>query len=203
MGLTAFACRAPNSRTPQGEFSIHGLAPEVVRWAKYNAAAHVVRVICGELFRATPVWRWYLQAMGADIGRGVHVNTAALYDINLVETGDHAVVGGRAKLGAHLVEDGILEARPVVSEERVTVGTGSIVSPGVHVEAGGQTGALSFVTKDTCIPAGEACGGGFARPLERRAPGAPAEPPAEGEALCREPGPETGEAGPGPAPPDG
>lgn len=167
MALTALACWALNWRTPEGEHSIRELDPGVVRWAKYNAAAHVVRVICGELFRATPIWRLYLEGMGADIGDGVHVNTAAIYDINLFTIGDHVVIGGKAQITAHTVEGGVLKAGPVVFERGATIGTGSIVSPGVRVGENGRIGALSFVTKGTQIPANTAYGGVPARLIKR------------------------------------
>lgn len=190
MALTALACWALRWRTPEGHHSLTDLDPNVIRWAKHNAAAHVVRVICGELFRATPIWRMYLQAMGADIGRGVHVNTAALYDINQFTLGDHVVIGGRAQLSAHLVEGGIVKAGPVVVERGATIGTGSIVSPGVHVEENGRVGALSFVTKNTRIPANTAYGGVPARLIKRYdGPEHPSE-----EIIYREPDqPEVGD----------
>lgn len=186
MALTALACWALDWRTPEGEHSIRELDANVVRWAKYNAAAHVVRVICGELFRATPIWRMYLDAMGADIGKGVHINTAALYDINLFTLGDHVVVGGKAQLSAHLVEESVLKARPVVFEKGSTIGTGSIVSPGVHLGENASIGALSFVTKDTRIPANTAYGGVPARLIKRYSE---VDHPAE-EVLYRSPNPQ-------------
>lgn len=189
MALTAAACRLLRWRTPVGEFSVRRLDPDVVRWAKFNAVSHVVRVICGELFRATPIWTVYLRGMGADIGRGVHVNTAAIYDINLFTLGDHVVVGGRAQLSAHTVEDGRLKTGPVVFERGATIGTGSIVSPGVHVEESGKIGALSFVTKGTRIPAHTAYGGVPARRIKTYE--AVVEHP-DRDLLYREPGPDTG-----------
>lgn len=168
MGLTALACRTLRWQVPEGTYSLKDLDPEVIRWAKHNASAHVVRVICGELFRATPIWTLYLRGMGADIGRGVHVNSAGLYDINLITIGDHVVVGGKAQMSAHTVEDGQLKTGPVVFERGSTIGTSSIVSPGVHVEEGGKIGALSFVTKGTRIPANTAYGGVPAREITSR-----------------------------------
>ncbi len=159
MALTAAACRLLRWRTPSGEHSLEELGPEVLGWVKYNVVAHVVRVICGELFRATPIWRWYMRGMGAKIGKGVHINTAAIYDINLFTMGDHVVIGGKAQLSAHLVEGGKVKAAPVVFEQGATIGTGSIVSPGVKVGRNGSIGALSFVTKNTEIPANTAYGG--------------------------------------------
>ncbi len=183
MALTAFFCWALRWRTPEGEHSIEELSPEVIQWVKYSASTHVVRVICGELFRATPIWRWYLKGMGADIGEGVHINTAALYDINLFTLEDHVVVGGRAQLSAHLVEEGMLKAAPVRFGKGSTIGTGSIVSPGVTVGEKGSIGALSFVTKHTEIPAYTAYGGVPAKFIKEYE----AQPIDEGELLYREP----------------
>ncbi|MDX1612260.1 MAG: hypothetical protein R3185_07815 [Candidatus Thermoplasmatota archaeon] len=183
MGLTALACWAMRWRTPEGEHSLRDLDPNVLRWAKYSAATHVVRVICGELFRATPIWRWYLRAMGAKIGKGVHINTAAIYDINLFTLEDHVVIGGRAQLAAHLVEGGYVKAYPTVFRRGSTIGTGSIISPGVEVGEAGSIGALSFATKHTKVPAHTAYGGvpaKFLKEFEEK-------PLSDEELLYREP----------------
>lgn len=184
MFLTAFFCRLLGWRTPEGEHSLRDLDPALLTWVKYNAVAHVVRVICGELFRATPIWRYYIQAMGAKVGNGVHINTAALYDINLFTLEDHVVIGGRAQLSAHLVEAGYLKAAPVIFRRAATIGTGSIVSPGVEVGEHGSVGALSFVTKYTKVPPYTAYGGvpaKFIKEFEER-------PVSDDELLYREPG---------------
>ncbi len=193
MFSTALACRVLGWQASEGSFVVREVGAEVVAWGKHNAAAHVVRVICGELFRATPVWRWYLRGMGASIGRGVHVNTAAVYDINLFRMGDHVVVGGRAQLSAHLVEAGVLKVEGSVFERGATIGTGSIISPGVRVGENGQVGALSFVTKGTRVPSNTAYGGVPARLIKRFDP---VEVPGE-EVLYRGPGESVEGRGPG------
>ncbi len=190
MGLTALACRVLGWQAPEGDFSVQDVDREVVAWAKHNAAAHVVRVICGELFRATPIWRWYLKGMGARLGSGVHVNTAAVYDINLFSLGDHVVVGGKAQLSAHLVEAGVVKLQPTVIEDGATIGTGSILSPGVRVGKNAQVGALSFVTKGTRVPANTAYGGVPAK-LIKRFEGEPE--PQTGQVLFRGGGGAAGE----------
>ncbi len=172
MVLTAFFCRILRWYTPVGEHSIRALSPEVLRWVKYSVAGHVVRTLCGELFRATPVWSWFVRAMGAKVGRGVHINSTAIYDFNLLTLEDRVVVGGRAQVTCHFVEGGLLKISPVVFREGATIGTGSIVSPGVHVGKSGQIGALSFATKHTRVPAHTAFGGVPARFLKQFEPGA-------------------------------
>jgi acetyltransferase-like isoleucine patch superfamily enzyme len=171
MALTALFCRGLRWYAPRGEHSIRALSPEVLRWVKYSVAGHVVRMLCGELFRATPVWSWFVRAMGASVGRGVHINSKAIYDFNLVTLEERVVVGGRAQISCHFVEGGLLKVAPVVFRKGSTIGTASIVSPGVEVGEGGQIGALSFATKHTRIPAHTAYGGVPARFLKRFEPG--------------------------------
>jgi len=45
------------------------------------------------------------------IGRGVHINSLAVNDHNLLEFGDRVVVGGGVHLSGHTVEDGGRPAR--------------------------------------------------------------------------------------------
>ena len=206
MALTAFFCRILRWYTPLGAHSVEALSPEVLRWVKYSVACHIVRILCGELFRATPVWTWYVRAMGAAVGRGVHINSRAVYDLNLITMEDRVVVGGRAQISCHFVEKGLLKVAPVVLREGATLGTGSIISPGVEVGPGGQVGALSFVTKHTKVPAHTAYGGVPARFLKSYESKGGVEEEVAEEVIYRSPSPSAagseqdtepeGEAGP-------
>lgn len=154
-------------RTEPGEHVIHDYPWEVVRWGCYNASISVVRIFCGEALRSTPLWTYYLKANGAKIGNGVYVNTARLFDHNLLVLEDKAVVGGDAKLIAHLAEGGKIKAQHVVLRKRAVVGVNSVIGPGVEIGEGSAVGAMSFVPKGTKIPPNQAWGGVPARPIKQ------------------------------------
>lgn len=154
-------------RTTPGEFPLHDYSWTVVRWGCYNASISVVRIFCGEAMRATPIWMYYLRANGAKLGPGVYVNTAKLNDHNLLVMEEKSVVGGDAKLVAHLVEKGKLKADPVILRKRAVVGINTVIGPGVEIGEGSAVGAMSFVPKGTKIPPNEAWGGVPARVIKR------------------------------------
>jgi len=154
-------------RTEPGEYVIHDYDWKVIRWACYNASISVVRIFCGEPMRVTPFWTYYLKANGAKIGPGVYVNTARLNDHNLLILEEKAVVGGDAKLIAHLAEKGLIKAMPVILRKRAVVGVNSVIGPGVEIGEGSAVGAMSFVPKGTKIPPNQAWGGVPARPIKQ------------------------------------
>jgi acetyltransferase-like isoleucine patch superfamily enzyme len=166
-------------RTSPGEHRLHDYSWTVIKWASYNASINLVRMFVGELARATPLWTYYLKANGAQIGNGVYVNTARLYDHNMLVLKDKSVVGGDAKLIAHLVEEGKVKAKPVVIGRRSVIGVNTVIGPGVEVGDNSAIGAMSFVPKDTKVPANEAWGGVPARCIKKYA---------EGEFEAKQPG---------------
>jgi acetyltransferase-like isoleucine patch superfamily enzyme len=117
--------------------------------------------------RVTPFWTMYLKANGAKIGPKVYVNTARLNDHNLLILEERAVVGGDAKLIAHLAEKGMIKAEPVILRKRAVIGINSVVGPGVEIGEGSAVGAMSFVPKGTKIPPNQAWGGVPARPIKQ------------------------------------
>jgi len=157
--LTATATRLFRWRSTEGHYPLAELPWPVIRWAQYNAASHVVRLLVGTALRATPLWTWFLRLNGARMGRDVHVNTLSIYDHNLLRFGDHVVVGSDVKLSSHVVEGGKLWIAPVVFGNEVTIGTNSIVQPGVVAEDGARVGTLSLVPKGMRLEAGKLYGG--------------------------------------------
>jgi acetyltransferase-like isoleucine patch superfamily enzyme len=182
MFLSAGWNRVVGWRTTPGEYSIHDANSKLVKWASYNASIQLVRVFAGEFMRTGPFWTWYLKANGAKIGKGVYVNSARLFDHNLISLHDKSVVGGDAKLIAHLVERGRVVATPVIVGKNAVIGVNAVVSPGVDIGENSAVGAMSFVPKHTKIPANEAWGGVPAKLIkkydaedfeEKRKPGVP------------------------------
>lgn len=167
MFLSAGFNRLVGWKTTEGEYSIYDYDWRVVKWACYNGSISVVRIFCGEPMRVTPFWTMYLKANGAKIGPKVYVNTARLNDHNLLILEERSVVGGDAKLIAHLAEKGMIKAQTVVLRKRAIVGVNTVIGPGVEIGEGSAVGAMSFVPKGTKIPPNQAWGGVPARPIKQ------------------------------------
>jgi acetyltransferase-like isoleucine patch superfamily enzyme len=167
MFMSAGFNRLVGWRTEPGEHPIYDYSWTVVKWACYNGSISVVRIFCGEPMRVTPLWTMYLKANGAKIGPKVYVNTARLNDHNLLILEERAVVGGDAKLIAHLAEKGMIKAQYVIMRKRAVLGINSVVGPGVEIGEGSAVGAMSFVPKGTKIPPNQAWGGVPARPIKQ------------------------------------
>jgi acetyltransferase-like isoleucine patch superfamily enzyme len=141
-------------RTPrQGEFRLDALEWPLLDWVRYLVSTHVVRVFVGSLFRATPVWTWYLRMNGARVGQNVYVNSLAVSDHSQLEFGDHVVIGDGVHLSGHTVEAGLLKTAPVRLGAGVTIGLGSVIGIGVTAGDRVQVGALSLVPKFATLEA--------------------------------------------------
>jgi len=152
MPVSAIVTRALGWRTPAGaEMRIADMEWPLLRWVRYMASIHMVRVAAGQFVRGTPVWTSYLRLSGARIGRRVYVNTLGLSDYNLLEFGDDVVIGADVHIAGHTVEAGIVKTAGVRLGDRVTIGVGSLVEIGASVGEDAQVGALSFVPKHTAL----------------------------------------------------
>jgi acetyltransferase-like isoleucine patch superfamily enzyme len=137
---------------PNLELHIADLDWRLMRWVRYMAAIHVVRVFAGTLFRGSPIWTAYLRWNGARMGRGVYVNSLFVSDHNLLDFGDGVVIGSNVHISGHTVERGIVKTAPVTLGDHVTIGLGSVIEIGVTIGRDTQIGALSFVPKHTTLP---------------------------------------------------
>lgn len=155
MIFSAAATRVTGARTPpDAELRIADMEWPLLRWARYVAATHVVRLLAGTLFRGSPIWTAYLRWNGARIGRGVYVNTLFISDHNLLEFGDEVVIGSDVHLSGHTVEGGLLKTGGVRLGRNVTIGLGSVIDIDVDAGPDCQVGALSLVPKHTKLAAG-------------------------------------------------
>jgi serine acetyltransferase len=155
MPVSALVTRALGWRTPPHvAMRIADMEWPVLRWVRYMAAIHLVRLLAGLLVRGTPVWTAYLRLSGTQIGRRVYINTLGLSDYNLLAFGDDVVVGADVHIAGHTVERGVVITAPVRLGSNVTIGASSIVDIGVTAGDDCQVGALSFVPKHTTLAAG-------------------------------------------------
>lgn len=170
MIYSAAAMRLLGWRTAEGiDVPIASYDAPVLDWARYLISTHVVRVFAGAVFRATPVWTFYLRLNGARIGRGAWVNSLALMDHNLLEIGEGTIVGSDAHVSGHTVEAGRLRTARVRIGRGVTVGIGTVVEIGAEIGDHAQIGALSVVPKHSRLEAGRTYAGAPVRELGRTA----------------------------------
>ena len=176
VALSALSTRLCGWRTvADGMWKLRDLDWPLLNWVRYMVSTHVVRVLVGTFFRASPLWTLYLRWNGARIGRGVHINSLSISDHNMLEFGDGVVIGENVHLSGHTVEGGMVKTGPVRLGRFVTVGLGSMV--GINVEAGEkcQIGAMSVVLKGSKLEGGSIYVGVPARRIERSSPAAVVE----------------------------
>ncbi|HVG55179.1 MAG TPA: hypothetical protein VM846_12160 [Vicinamibacterales bacterium] len=146
--LSALSTRWLGWRTPaNATMSISALEWPLMNWVRYMVSVHIVRLFAGSVFRATPLWTFYIRLNGARLGRGVYINSLAVNDHNLLTFGDRVVIGDGVHLSGHTVEHGVVKTAGVHLGDSVTIGLGSVVGIGVEAGARCQVGALSLVPK--------------------------------------------------------
>jgi len=117
-----------------------------------------VRAIPWWLMEGTGFQAMALRALGARIGRRVHIHRGVELvhgGWDLLEIGDNVTVGQDAMLGLVELEDGDILVRPVRLGNGCTLETRAGVSGGARIEDGAQLTALSWLAPGARIPAGE------------------------------------------------
>lgn len=173
MALSALATRLMGWRTPaDARMPIADAGWPLLDWMRYMISIQMVRVFAGPVFRATPLWAWYMRLNGAKLGRRVFVNSLWVTDHNLLDFGDDVVIGSEVHLSGHTVESGMVKTAKVRLGRGVTVGASAIVGIGVDAGDACQIGALSFVPKFSKLEAGKTYAGIPVHPVEHheRAP---------------------------------
>jgi acetyltransferase-like isoleucine patch superfamily enzyme len=171
VGLSALSTRLLGWRTQENSvWALAQLEWGLLNWSRYMVSTHVVRVLVGTFFRSSPLWTWYLRLNGAQIGRGVYINSLSISDHNMLEFGDGVVIGEGVHLSGHTVEGGMVKTGRVRLGRGVTVGLGSMVAIGVEAGERCQIGALSVVPKNTRLDAGVIYAGVPARRIEKSGP---------------------------------
>ena len=166
MIVSPLAMRLLRWRTPpDAHMRIADMDWALLRWVRYGASMHLVRVIAGTWLRGTPLWTFHLRLSGARLGRRVYVNSLSVSDYNLLEFGDDVVIGGDVHLSGHTVEAGVLKTARVRIGDNVTIGAGSVIEIGVEIGSDAQVGALSVVPKHVTLEGGRVYVGIPAVPL--------------------------------------
>lgn len=165
--LSAVSTRVLGWRAPPDqEMPINNPSWPLLDWVRYSVSMHMVRIFAGPVFRATPIWTFYLRLNGAQLGRRVFVNSLWVMDHNLLEFGNDVVIGSEVHLSGHTVEAGMVKTARIRLGAGVTVGASSIVGIGVEAGPGCQIGAMSLVPKFTRLEAGKTYAGIPVHPIE-------------------------------------
>lgn len=120
-------------------------------------------------FLPTPFTRLTYIALGARIGAGSYF-AGVIDDPQFVRIGADSFTGFKSILIPHVMEGTRLAHYPISIGNRVTIGAGAVVLPGVHIGDDAIIGALSVVPKGTVIGRGEVWAGNPARFISMRIP---------------------------------
>ena len=103
--------------------------------------------------RGTPWLSDALRLLGADIGRGVYLDTTDLTEFDCVHIGADSELNALCCPQTHLFEDRVMKIDHVRIGRRVTLGPRCTVLYGAQVDDGAQLGPLTLVMKGERIPA--------------------------------------------------
>jgi non-ribosomal peptide synthetase-like protein len=106
-----------------------------------------------DLLRGTPMLPWALRLLGANVGRGVYLNTTDLTEFDCVHIGDEAELNAWCGPQTHLFEDRVMKIGRVEIGQRVTVGVRSTILYDTQVGDDVRLGPLTLVAKGERLPA--------------------------------------------------
>ena len=151
-----------------GLYTIHSW--ECLRWMGYNSMILLANSAFLDVLRLSPFQTLFYRLMGAKIGQGVHINTAGLADLSMLEIGDHVLIGGGVALICHASERGFIRLAPTKIGHHVSIGLGCVIMPGCEIGDGASITPCSYLPKGTRIPPRGVWGGNPLRDLrqERR-----------------------------------
>lgn len=159
--LVAGARFALGVRSREGDDRI--TSPRMFAWYHQLLSTYAVSRLAGPFLRAVGLYKWFARGMGMKVGRGAILNSLNLYDMDLLEVGERAVVGGDAVLTGHVVEAGRLVRRRIRIEAGATIGLNAVILPGATIGRDAQVGAMSLVPKGARLEAGATYAGVPAR----------------------------------------
>jgi non-ribosomal peptide synthetase-like protein len=160
-------------RSVEGDYPF--ISPYAIKWAFVGSLVGLAKLLFLGHLKGMPMLNLFYRAMGAKIGKNVLINTANIYDFDVLSFGDDSFIGGDAVVIGHVGERGMLKIRPVRIGTRCTVGQSSVVFPGAVMGDGAVLGALSLLPKGKALPPNTVWGGNPLREIKKETP---AEAPA-------------------------
>lgn len=131
----------------------------VVTVGVHNFLMNLIQFFYLPLVRSTPLIVWFYRGMGMKIGKDTIITTWRIFDCDMIEIGDHCVIGGAVAISAHIAEKGHGILKKVTIGDRVTIGANTNVMPGVTIEDNVIVGANSLIPKDSHLEANSVYGG--------------------------------------------
>jgi non-ribosomal peptide synthetase-like protein len=116
--------------------------------------------------RGTPWLGDAFRLLGADIGRGVYLDTTDITEFDCVHIGAHSELNALCCPQTHLFEDRVMKIDHVRIGSRVTLGPRCTVLYGAQVDDGAHLGPMTLVMKGERIPAHSAWRGLPAAPWQ-------------------------------------
>jgi hypothetical protein len=101
----------------------------------------------------------FYRAMGAHIGRDTYVNTPWLSECGMISIGSCSMLGAHVVINAHSAENGKVLFAPISIGNRVSIGAGTVILPGVVVEDDVTVAANSLVPKYKVLKSGRTYAG--------------------------------------------
>jgi acetyltransferase-like isoleucine patch superfamily enzyme len=143
------------------------MSPKLANWVMINGILMMAWFFFLQFTRLTRINVIFYRLLGMKVGRSVIIDTVHVYDVDLLEIGDGAVVGGDAVIMAHVFEEGSVYYKRVRIASRAEIGFGTIVLPGADIGEGTIVGAKSLVPKNTVLPSHTIWAGVPVRKIDR------------------------------------
>ncbi len=117
------------------------------------------------LFAGSPLFLWYLRALGAKIGAGAVIHARGMpVATDLITLGDRAVIGKSVVFSGYRAVDGMIETGPITIGAGAHVAEKTVLDVDTAIGDGGELGHSSALQAGQAIPAGQTWHGCPAEP---------------------------------------
>jgi non-ribosomal peptide synthetase-like protein len=119
------------------------------------------------LFSGTPLYPWYLRALGAKVGRDVAIFVRQVpVATDLLTIGDATVIRKDVLVSGYRAHDGQIQIGRITLGRDVVVGEASVIDIETSMGDGAQLGHRSSLHAGQAVPAGQSWHGAPARPAD-------------------------------------
>ena len=101
------------------------------------------------LFIGSPLYAFYLRALGAKVGRGAVILSKVPVCTDLFSIGDNAVIRKDSVLTGYRADDGVIQTGPVSIGKDALVGETTVLDIGTSLGDGAQLGHSSVAARRT------------------------------------------------------
>ena len=142
---------------------------EIRLWSLAYLRFWVVKVLVRAnpivLFAGTPVFVFYLRALGAKIGAGVTIHAPGVpLATDLITIGDRCVIGRTAAFSGYRAVGSVIQLGPITLGSDTHVGEKSVLDIGIAMGEGAELGHSSTLLTGQSIPPGQTWHGCPAEP---------------------------------------